>query len=162
MTAPMRTTVRGDGSLVVLLIGMRVHRIGNLRRSWRLFGAMNRMLRELNADPALGYLGGESWIGNPTVMVQYWRGFDELERYARGAETEHRPAWAAFNRMLRSGGEVGVWHETYRVRAGDYEAIYNNMPPFGLGRAIGTVEATGRREAARGRFARASSVQGCP
>ena len=55
MTASTPTTVTGDESLVVLLIGMRVHRIGNLRRSWRLFGAMNRMLRELTADPAHGY-----------------------------------------------------------------------------------------------------------
>lgn len=152
MRSPMRHTVRGGDDLVVLLIGMRVHRLRNLRRSWRLFGAMNRMLRELTADPALGYFGGESWIGNPTIMVQYWRSFGELEQYARGADLGHRPAWAAFNRMIRSGAEAGVWHEAYRVRAGDYEAIYNNMPPFGLGRAIGTVEAIGTRQDARGRL----------
>ncbi len=28
---------------------------------------------------------------------------------------------------------TGIWHETYLVRAGEYEAIYGNMPPFGLG-----------------------------
>ena len=30
---------------------------------------------------------------------------------------------------------TGIWHETYRVRAGEYEAVYGNMPPFGLGKA---------------------------
>ena len=33
------------------------------------------------------------------------------------------------------GQGAGIWHETYLVRAGEYEAIYNNMPPSGLGRA---------------------------
>jgi hypothetical protein len=30
---------------------------------------------------------------------------------------------------------TGIWHETYLVRAGQYEAIYGNMPPHGLGKA---------------------------
>ncbi len=29
----------------------------------------------------------------------------------------------------------GIWHETYLVRAGQYEAVYGNMPPHGLGKA---------------------------
>jgi hypothetical protein len=36
-------------------------------------------------------------------------------------------------------GSVGIWHETYKVAAGDYENIYVNMPLFGLGKA-GTVQ----------------------
>ena len=79
----------------------------NVRRTWRLFGAMSRMIRELTRDPAAGYLGGESWLGNPTVMVQYWRSFEDLERYARAEDREHRPAWAAFNRMLHDAAKSG-------------------------------------------------------
>jgi hypothetical protein len=30
---------------------------------------------------------------------------------------------------------TGIWHETYMVKAGQYEAIYGNMPPHGLGKA---------------------------
>jgi hypothetical protein len=30
---------------------------------------------------------------------------------------------------------VGIWHETYHVRAGDFEVIYGNMPEVGLARA---------------------------
>jgi hypothetical protein len=41
-----------------------------------------------------------------------------------------------------SGGYVGPgaragqsWHETYLVKAGQYEAVYGNMPARGLGKA---------------------------
>lgn len=33
----------------------------------------------------------------------------------------------------------GIWHETFLVRAGEYEAIYGNMPPHGIGKAAGLV-----------------------
>ena len=78
-----------------------------------------------------------------------------LERYATDAAREHRPAWAAFNRAIGSNGGVGIWHETYRFRPGDFECVYNNMPLFGLARATKVVPATGRRESAPGRMARA-------
>ena len=148
-----RVTASVETEFVVLLIGMRVNRLRNIRRTWRLFGAMSRMIRELTRDPAAGYLGGESWFGNPTIMVQYWQSFELLERFARDQDREHRPAWAAYNRVLRSGAEVGVWHEAYRVRPGDFETVYNNMPPFGLARATASVGATGKRETAAGRLA---------
>ncbi|HJQ88528.1 MAG TPA: DUF4188 domain-containing protein [Propionibacteriaceae bacterium] len=146
-----RVTAAVDAEFVVLLIGMRVNSLRHIRRTWRLFGAMSRMLRELAKDPSTGYLGGESWLGNPTIMVQYWQSFEHLEGYARNHGREHRPAWAAFNQALRHGGQLGVWHEAYRVRPGDFETVYNNMPPFGLARATRAVVATGRRETAAGR-----------
>ena len=152
MNAPTRLTAQIDDEVVVFLIGMRF-RLRQVRRWLPLFMAMPKMLRELAADPSSGYLGGQSWFGNPTVMVQYWRSFEDLERYARATDHEHRPAWAACNRTIRSGVDVGVWHESYRVRPGDYEAVYVNMPPFGLARATGTVPAIGPRESARGRLA---------
>jgi hypothetical protein len=30
---------------------------------------------------------------------------------------------------------VGVWHETFVVRDGTFEALYGNMPTFGLAAA---------------------------
>jgi hypothetical protein len=86
-------------------------------------------------------------------MVQYWRSFEELESYATDKSRAHLPAWAAFNAAIASNGDVGIWHETYRVRPGDYECVYNNMPLFGLARATRAVPATGRRELAPGRMA---------
>ena len=49
---------------------------------------------------------------------------------------------------------MGIWHETYLVRAGDYESVYVNMPPFGLGDATTLVPATGERETASDRLGR--------
>ncbi len=54
---------------------------------------------------------------------------------------------------VASNGDVGIWHETYRVRPGDFECVYNNMPPFGLAAATRQVPATGHRESAAGRMA---------
>ena len=37
--------------------------------------------------------------------------------------------------MKNSRGDVGIWHETYLVRAGEYESIYSGMPLMGLAKA---------------------------
>jgi fumigallin biosynthesis monooxygenase-like protein len=113
--------------------------------------AMRRMLEELAKRPEAGLLGYR-YFGNLT-FVQYWRSFEHLEAYARAPELSHWPAWTAFNRRMRqSRGDVGIWHETYLVAAGRYEAIYSGMPPVGLGQAGRLVEAAGRRESAKGRL----------
>jgi hypothetical protein len=147
-----RVTAQIDDQVVVFLIGMRINRLWKVHKWWPVAAAMPRMLRELAEDPDSGLLGVESWLGNPTLALQYWRSFEHLERYAKDSARLHRPAWAAFNRAVASNGDVGIWHETYRVRPGDYECIYNNMPPFGLARATRTVPARGRLESASGRM----------
>ncbi|WP_348246189.1 monooxygenase family protein, partial [Salmonella enterica] len=50
-------------------------------------------------------------------------------------DLKHRPAQREFFRRTAYNGHVGVWHETYRVRAGEFEAIYANMPRMGLAAA---------------------------
>ena len=147
-----RLTAEVDGEFVVFLIGMRINRFWKIHQWLPIAMAMPRMLRELQADASSGFLGVESWIGNPTIALQYWRSFEHLERYAKDAARGHRPAWAAFNRAVGSNGDVGIWHETYRVRPGDFECIYNNMPPFGLGKAMRQVPAHGQRQSAQGRM----------
>lgn len=148
-----RITAEIDGEVVVFLIGMRINRLWKVHRWLPVMRAMGRMLREIEADPESGFLGVEQWGGNPSVMVQYWRSFEQLERYATDKARAHLSAWAAFNRAVGSNGDVGIWHETYRVRRGDYECVYNNMPLFGLAKATRAVPATGRRESAPGRMA---------
>jgi hypothetical protein len=146
-------TAHADGEFVVFLIGMRINRWWKIHKWLPVAMAMPRMRRELEQDEQSGYLGGTQWAGNPTIFVQYWRSFEHLERYATDPKRSHRPAWARFNRAVGSNGDVGIWHETYRVRPGDYECIYNNMPRFGLGKATRLVDATGARESAPQRFA---------
>lgn len=149
---PERLTAEVEGEFVVFLIGMRVNRLWKIHKWIPVALAMVRMLRQVSAKPELGFLGVESWFGNPSVMVQYWRSFEELEAYASNRGLDHVPAWAAFNRSVGNNGDVGIWHETYRVRPGDYECVYNNMPLFGLAKATRAVPATGRRESAPGRM----------
>jgi hypothetical protein len=141
-----------DGDFVVFLIGMRINRPWKLHKWLPVFLAMPRMLKELEGRPASGFLGA---IVGFKVIVQYWRSFEQLEAFARNADELHWPAWVAFNkRSGNSRGDVGLWHETYQVRAGEYEAIYSGMPPIGLGKAGTLVPASGRHDTARGRMGR--------
>jgi fumigallin biosynthesis monooxygenase-like protein len=132
---PGRFTAEIDGDFVVFLIGMRVNRPWKLNKWLPVFVAMPRMLLWLDKHPEAGLLAWHNaWIKGPAV-VQYWRSFDDLERFARAGDEPHLSAWKAFNRAVRSSGDVGIWHETYKVRAGESEAIYGNMPRIGLANA---------------------------
>lgn len=149
---PERMSAQIEGDFVVFLIGMRINKPSKVHKWWPVFIAMPRMVRELEAAGAeLGFLG-HNGIGLRSI-TQYWRSFDHLEQYARHSEHRHLPAWSAFNRAAKdSRGDVGIWHETYIVQAGHYEAVYSGMPPFGLGRAATLVPAAGKRETARMRL----------
>ncbi len=147
-----RRTAQADGPFVVFLIGMRINKPWKIHRWWPVARAMGRMLDELRTRESSDLLNVESWFGRTSIMVQYWRSFEALERYARDPDAEHRPAWAAFNRRIASNGDVGIWHETYAVAPGQYEVVYNNMPLFGLAKATSSVPASGRREGAVGRM----------
>ncbi len=151
-TIQRRVTGAMHGEFVVFLIGMRVNRWWLVHKWLRVVLAMTRMLRELYQHPELGFLGAEQWFGQTTIMVSYWRSMDQLMGYAKSRTAQHLPAWRDFNRSVGTSGDVGIWHETYRVRPGDYESVYVNMVPFGLGRVGQLVDATGPREAAEGRL----------
>ena len=147
---PQRMTAEFGGDFVVFLIGMRVNKPWKLHKWLPVFLAMPKMLNELRQRPESGFLGS---IFGPKVIVQYWRSFEHLEAYARSTDQLHWPAWVNFNtRVGRNREDVGIWHETYLIRAHEYEAIYSGMPPFGLGSVGNLVPASGHRESARGRI----------
>jgi hypothetical protein len=87
-----------------------------------------------------------------TLAVQYWRSFQYLERFARSRDHAHLPAWREFNRLVRDNGDVGIFHETYRVGPGTAESLYGNMPPFGMGAAVGIVPIAARGQSAARRM----------
>ncbi len=148
-----RMTVANEQELVVFLIGMRVNKVWKVQKWLPVTTAMTRMLKELYGHPEMGFLGAETTLNFPTtLMVQYWRSFEDLAVYAGNRDAVHLPAWREFNRQVGSNGDVGIWHETYRIPAGHYEAIYTNMPTFGMGKALPLVPAIGRRESARARM----------
>src|SRR5947209_1974261 len=130
-----RFTAELPDDFVVFLIGMRVNRPWKVREWLPVATAMPRMLKWLDRHPEAGLLKWHNaWIHGPAV-VQYWRSFDDLSRFARAPAEPHLPAWTVFNQAVRASGDVGIWHETYKVRAGEYEAIYGNMPRVGLAAA---------------------------
>jgi hypothetical protein len=139
-----------DGDFVVFLIGARPD-LKHPIRTFRDLGGrrgMGHMLKHLTAHPDKGLLGYE--MGLP-VIVQYWRSFDHLERFARDQDDPHSVAWRKYWKRVGKDPRSGIWHETYLVRAGEYEAIYANMPPFGLGKA-GRLEPLGSESRARTRL----------
>ncbi len=147
-----RMTASLEGDFVVFMIGMRFNQLWKIHRWLPVVRAMGRMLRELYAHPEMGLLHHEMGFSRTLILVQYWRSTDQLLAYARNKDATHLPAWRDFNRAIGTDGTVGIWHETYSIKAGAYESIYANMPPFGLGKA-GTLEKIGgSRETAAGRL----------
>ena len=129
-----------DDDFVVFLIGARA----NSRRLVRVFRdlggrrGMMAMLKELSEDPGSGLLGYEmSTFGG--LIVQYWRSFEHLERFANDPDNLHKPAWRNYWKRVGKDTRTGIWHESYLVRAGEYEAVYGNMPLFGLAKASSLV-----------------------
>jgi hypothetical protein len=150
---PGRFTAEIEGPFVVFIIGMRVNKFFAFRKWIATAMAMGPMIRTLYEHPEKGFLGAQTFLyGRGVVTVQYWRSFEDLERFARDKDDPHLEAWRTFNKTIGSDGSVGIFHETFLVDAGKYEALYGNMPVFGLASAANHVPATGRRETARRRL----------
>lgn len=148
-----RYTARVDEPIVVFLIGMRVNKFWSFRKWWWVAMAMPRMMRKLMQVPELGLLHAEQFTrGRTTLMVQYWRSFADLERFARDKELPHLEPWRRLNKQMRETDEVGFWHETYTIQPGQAEAIYGNMPAFGLAKATNHVQVAAVGESARQRL----------
>jgi len=159
-----RTTAAAEGEVVVLLIGMRINRFWAVHHWVPVFLAMPRMLRELGKDKSRGLLGHVLLTASPRTyyVVQYWESKEKLYKYASSPDMLHHKAWAIINRKEKAGkvrGHVGLWHESYVVPEGSYEAIYADMPAFGLAAAHGQVPVEQRGRRAKDRFAyRSGSV----
>ena len=54
--------------------------------------------------------------------------------------------------MKDSRGDVGIWHETYLIGAGEYENIYSGIPLMGLGKAARLADISAGTDAARSRL----------
>ena len=146
-----RMTARSDESYVLFLIGMRVNNPFAIHRWLPVFIAMPKMLRELHMNRDLGFKSFESWFGRTSIMVQYWESPEKLIAYAKSADSEHLPAWRAFNRAAKSSA-VGIWHETYVIDRGKSESVYKNMPVFGFGKVGRHTPAVGRLNSASERL----------
>ncbi|WP_225840519.1 DUF4188 domain-containing protein [Streptomyces sp. NK08204] len=158
---PGRTTADTQGDVVVLLIGMRINRFRAVHLWLPVMLAMLRMLRELRSDSTRGLLSRVLLTASPRTyyVVQYWQSKEQLYAYATAPDAFHHKAWAMVNRKEKAGklaSRVGLWHEAYIVPEGSYEAIYGDMPPFGLAAAHGQIPLERRGRYAKDRFAHRS------
>jgi len=145
-----RWTARIEGDFVVFLIGARLSARHPVRSFQDLGGnrGMRHMLDYLMEHPEKGLLGYQANLPSLTT-VQYWRSFDHLERFARDETDPHLAPWRAYWKRVGRSPRTGIWHETYLVKAGQYEAVYGNMPAHGLGKAgrlVPMSEASSARE----------------
>jgi len=150
-----RQQAHPDKPLALFLIGMRINRLAAVNRWWPVAMAMPRMQKELAEKPEAGMLWQRNFLsGRCTLTVQYWQSLEKLFAYAHDRESEHFPAWSAFNRRARDNDAVGIWHESYALTPEACENIYRDMPPFGLGGAIGVAPAAARMGGLRDPFKR--------
>lgn len=144
--------------LVLFQIGMRINKPWRIDAWLPTFLAMPAMLTELSRDREHGILGHRLLRGERGVTVVAWfRTVEDVYRYAGAEDRSHRPAWLEFLRRARKApGAVGIWHETYEVSR--VESMYGDMPPTGLGKAVGTTPISSATNAARERIARRRTV----
>ncbi len=145
-----RYTTASTDELVVFLIGMRLNKPWKVHRWLPVARAMPKMLSYLASHPEKGLLGFRSYFLPSPIVVQYWRSFEDLERFARDADDPHLEPWRRYVRKVGTSGDVGIWHETFKISRGAYEAVYTNMPVFGLAQATSHVPVgTGGNSAAQ-------------
>ncbi|GAB3656631.1 DUF4188 domain-containing protein [Actinocorallia lasiicapitis] len=148
-----RWAAHTDEPFVVFMIGMRINRFTSIRKWTHGAYAFVRMFLDLRKNPEKGFLGGQQIMYFRGLgMIQYWRSFEDLERYARDGLDRHIPAWRKYNQTVGADGKFGIWHESYLVEPAKFEAIYDNMPQFGLSTVLDHSPALGRRETARRRL----------
>jgi hypothetical protein len=154
-----RWTADIDGDFVVFIIGARLNsKLHALRSLLDLGGrrGMNHMLKYLTSHPEKGLLGYQS---AGLTLIQYWRSFEHLEAFARDESDPHLAVWRSYWQRVGRSSRTGIWHETFLVRDGEYEAIYGNMPPHGLAKASSLIPlAEGRAARERLRSSRTAGV----
>ncbi|GAA0607806.1 hypothetical protein GCM10009001_26420 [Virgibacillus siamensis] len=111
----------------------------------------NRVCGYYENKEELGFLSMENYFGLRTmVMITYWRSEEDLLAYSKGQK--HLKAWKNFNRKIGNTDAVGIYHETYVVPAGKYEAIYGNMPVYGLAKTAKHMPVTAEIRTAKKRL----------
>lgn len=128
-----RYTAQLDGSFVIFIVGMRINHLWAVSKWWSAISVMLKLIKQLKINSQSGLLHTENycyWRG--FAVIQYWRSFEDLEKFSNDTNQLHTQAWEVFNRCIGDNESVGIWHETYLIDAKNYECIYRNMPKKGL------------------------------
>ncbi|TCB51531.1 DUF4188 domain-containing protein [Acinetobacter sp. ANC 4779] len=146
-----RHTANYSDDFVVLFIGFRINKLLRVNEWLPVMRAANSMTKNALKLPGQPLLNSQTvWsIDDPRVLffVQHWRSFDALIAWANDNNLDHKSALKDFFKRTGYNGNVGIWHEAYKLSAGQFETIYANMPRMSLAAAG---EYSTLREASRG------------
>lgn len=158
MTMERWTTTLPDSltELALLRLGLQARGFAARRFARRLLAQVDAEARRPAAREA-GLLSSESFtIGRGHYgVLQYWRGFDELEAWAR--RPPHSEWWRVAVERMRTKGDLGVYHELFLVRRGDLEAISMDCRPAGVSSFGVRGEPVGAMTTSRGRLGRSGA-----
>lgn len=136
---PGRYTANYPDEFIVLMIGLRINKTRKFKEWVPVLRDSFAMTKEALTLPGQPLLHSYSvWnMDDRRVLfsVQHWRSFEALMEWSNNKELKHRPGMRDFMKRTAYNGNVGVWHETYKVAAGQFEAIYANMPAMSLAAA---------------------------
>ncbi len=68
--------------------------------------------------------------GTTMTWLSYWKNVEGLHAFATSAA--HRHGENKYNK--KKYPYMGVMHETYYASNGNWETVYDNMPPWGFGK----------------------------
>lgn len=145
--------------LVVFHLGVRFnHPLGLLSPGAKEIGdyftAMIKALEDRRDE--FGMLHISNWraaerqSNNSLMIVAYFRDVDSLNKFAH--DPIHREGWDWYLRFAKKEGNshIGIFHETFVTRPGDYETIYVDCPPTLLGAANIKVDDAGGEKVSQG------------
>ncbi len=123
--------------LCLIRLGMQVRRLSALAFASKMGRGIDRSAREAIAAGA-GLLHSERFAfgWRHFGVLQYWRGFDDLEQWAR--KPPHAEWWREAVERERNRGDFGIYHEVFLVPRDGIESIYLNCEPVGLA-TFGTI-----------------------
>ena len=130
-----------NAGVVVLLIGTRSnHPLGMLAPGFAKSGEyFTQMATDLDAHAQeFGYLGMSTYLNindratkGEVMNVAYFRTTEGLHRFAHSEF--HLQAWRWWNANVRRHPHLSIYHEIFDASRGNWESIYINSNPTGLG-----------------------------
>ena len=126
--------------VTVMLLGAKTnHPFGVFNSQFMKVGKwLGMMGDEFNADqPPKGFLGQTNWErkdengAREFNFISYWRTIEDLHDYAHSPL--HREAWLWWEKTLKENNCIGINHEIFQADGGQWETVYANWQPNGLG-----------------------------
>jgi Domain of unknown function (DUF4188) len=91
-------------------------------------------------SPSSPVLGASTWLStdrpatNEIATICYFRSVVHLHKFAHSPS--HREGWTWWNTNLAKHRHIGIMHELYQVPKSNWENIYINYHPTGLGMSL--------------------------